>query len=49
MPGATFMIHAPWTANQGNAAAMRQTAAALDAVGESLVAIYAAKTRKSRD
>ena len=28
---------------------MRQTAAALDAVGESLVAIYAAKTRKPRD
>lgn len=43
---ALLMIHGPQTAINGNAPQMRETAETLDKVAASMVAIYAAKTRR---
>lgn len=44
--GSMMMVHNPWTFAAGTADDLRKTAEVLDAVGESLVAIYKAKTGK---
>lgn len=47
--GAMLMIHNPWSLAVGDAEDLREQANVLDGVQESLVAIYEAKTGKSRD
>lgn len=47
--GSMTMIHNPWTRVEGEASALRQTADILDRVGESLINVYASRTKKSRD
>lgn len=46
---AMLMIHNPWCLAYGNAADFRKTADDMDKIGESLVAVYAAKTGKTGD
>lgn len=45
--GSMMMIHNPWTIAMGDANALRETAATLDAVRDSILSIYRAKTGKS--
>lgn len=46
---AMLMIHNPWCLAYGNASDFRKTADDMDKIGESLVAVYAAKTGKTGD
>jgi ATP-dependent Clp protease protease subunit len=48
-PGAQIMIHDPWSMAIGNAADLRQTADLLEQTGETLVSLYAARTKQSPD
>lgn len=50
-PGATLMVHNPWTMLAGNAKALRAEAVVLDELTESMLDIYVAKTgaRFTRD
>jgi ATP-dependent Clp protease protease subunit len=46
---AMLMLHSPWAAAVGNANDLRATAEDLDRVRESMIAIYADRSGKSRD
>lgn len=46
---AMLMIHNPWCLAYGNASDFRKTADDMDKIGESLVAVYVAKTGKTED
>jgi len=47
--GSVWMLHKPWTGQQGNADDMRKAADMLDKHEEVLVAIYASETGQSRE
>ena len=47
--GSVWMLHKPWTAQQGNADDMRKAAEMLDKHEQALVAIYAEETGQSPD
>lgn len=46
---AFFMVHHPWAFAIGNAADMREMAATLDKIGESLASIYASRTKATKE
>lgn len=47
--GAMMMVHNPWTRVEGEAKDLRDAADMLDRAGESLINVYAARTKKSRE
>lgn len=47
--GSMLMVHNPWAATTGDAAAHRRAAETLDKAREELIGIYAAKSGKTRD
>jgi ATP-dependent Clp endopeptidase proteolytic subunit ClpP len=47
--GAMMMVHNPWMRVEGEAKDMRAAADVLDRVGESLINVYASRTKKSRE
>jgi ATP-dependent protease ClpP protease subunit len=49
MRGAMLYLHNPWTIAIGNSEELRKMADELDQVGDSMVQIYQAKTKMSRD
>lgn len=49
LPGSMMMVHQPWTMAAGNKDELANVITMLEKTGESLVDIYVARTRKSKD